>query len=68
MPDELGPTAEGADPYERNNLWMLEAASQFGADKVGFICLWNGSKATDPAARASPARPPTRPRRPGSRL
>ena len=29
-----GETPEGEDPYERNNLWMLDAASRFGPDKV----------------------------------
>src|SRR5262249_29255510 len=42
MPDELGPLPPGKDPYERNNLWMMEAAIRFGAEKVEFICLWNG--------------------------
>ena len=30
------------DPYERNNRWMLEAASRFGAERLNFLCLWNG--------------------------
>src|SRR5271170_6077647 len=34
LPLERGPTPDGRDPYERNNLWMLEAASLFGPDKV----------------------------------
>ena len=42
-PLELGPTREGEDPYERNNLWMLDAAMRFGADRVDFVCLWNGA-------------------------
>ena len=41
-PRELGPMRDGEDPYERNNRWMLDAASRFGADKVDFVCLWNG--------------------------
>jgi hypothetical protein len=41
-PRELGPTPEGEDPYERNNRLMLDAALHFGADKVEFVCLWNG--------------------------
>src|SRR5712672_1686657 len=41
-PDELGPTRDGEDPYERDNRWMLDAASRFGADKVDLVCLWNG--------------------------
>ena len=48
MPDERGALAPGADPYEQNNLWMLEAASRFGADKVEFICLWNGQGGDGP--------------------
>lgn len=42
MPLERGPLPPGANPYELNNLWMLEAASRFGAEKVHFICLWDG--------------------------
>ncbi len=42
MPDELGPTPEGGDPYSRVNLWMLFTAQAWGADKTRFICLWNG--------------------------
>jgi hypothetical protein len=41
MPQELGPS-QGQDPYERNNLWMLQSAMRFGAEKVEFICLWDG--------------------------
>jgi hypothetical protein len=47
-PDELGPLPPGQDAYERNNLWMLEAASRFGAEKVEFICLWNGKGGDGP--------------------
>ena len=36
VPDEPG------DPYERCNLWLLDTALAYGADKVHFICLWNG--------------------------
>lgn len=45
---ELGPLPPDADPYERNNLWMLERASRFGAARVQFICLWNGAGADGP--------------------
>jgi hypothetical protein len=41
-PDELGPIGADQDPYERNNLHMLEAATRFGSEKLDFICLWNG--------------------------
>jgi hypothetical protein len=42
MPDELGGLTPNEDPYERNNRWMMEAAMRFGAERVEFICLWNG--------------------------
>jgi hypothetical protein len=42
MPEELGPIPTDANPYERNNLWMLQSATRFGAQKMVFICLWNG--------------------------
>jgi len=42
MPAERGPLPEGQDPYEQNNLWMLESADRFGEKRVNFICLWNG--------------------------
>jgi hypothetical protein len=48
MPHERGPLAPGEDPYEQNNLWMLEAASRFGTEKVDFICLWNGQGGDGP--------------------
>jgi hypothetical protein len=47
-PRELGPPQEGDDPYERNNRWMLDQASRFGADKVDFVCLWNGEGGDGP--------------------
>jgi hypothetical protein len=47
-PLELGPPREGEDPYERNNRWMLDAAMRFGADKVDFVCLWNGEGGDGP--------------------
>ncbi len=48
LPHESGPTPVGADPYERNNLWMLEAASRFGPDRIDFVCLWNGESGDGP--------------------
>jgi hypothetical protein len=47
-PDELGPLAPGEDPYERNNEWMLGQAERFGADKLAFVCLWNGESGDGP--------------------
>jgi len=41
-------TPDGADAYEQNNIWMLEAAEHYGADKVEFICLWNGQAGDGP--------------------
>ena len=48
MPVECAPLAPGDDPYERNNLWMLEAARRFGSEKVHFIGLWNGQGGDGP--------------------
>jgi hypothetical protein len=48
LPLEKGPTPTEEDPYERNNIWMLEAASRFGPDKVELICLWNGERGDGP--------------------
>ncbi|MEJ8848025.1 hypothetical protein [Variovorax rhizosphaerae] len=48
LPEERGALKEGEDPYEQNNLWMLEAASRFGAEKVQFICLWDGKGGDGP--------------------
>jgi hypothetical protein len=47
-PDELGPLPPGDDPYERNNLWMLERAARFGPAKMILICLWNGEGGDGP--------------------
>jgi hypothetical protein len=48
MPEELGPPPGNDDPYERDNLWMLEAAMRFGSKNVDFICLWNGEGGDGP--------------------
>jgi hypothetical protein len=42
MPEELSPTPEKANPYERNNRWQLYTALSMGPEKVRFICLWDG--------------------------
>ena len=47
-PASLAPPREGEDPYERNNRWMLDAAVRLGADKVDFVCLWNGEGGDGP--------------------
>src|SRR6185437_3442275 len=47
-PRELGPLRDGEDPYERDNRWMLDRASRFGADRLDFVCLWNGEGGDGP--------------------
>jgi hypothetical protein len=48
MPAELGPLPPDADPYEHNNLWMLQSAARFGDEKVFFFCLWDGQGGDGP--------------------
>jgi len=48
MPQELGPLRPAENPYERNNLWMLQSASRFGEERIAFICLWNGQGGDGP--------------------
>lgn len=36
---------EGAGPCERCNLWSLDLALHWGADRLRFLCLWNGGGA-----------------------
>ena len=48
MPEELGPTPENTDPYERTNLWLLYTALSMGPEKVRFICLWDGKGGDGP--------------------
>ena len=45
---ELGPLRPGEEPYERNNMWMLESAARFGPEKIVFICLWDGQGGDGP--------------------
>ena len=44
----LVPLREGENPYERENRWMLDEATRFGADKVDLVCLWNGEGGDGP--------------------
>jgi tetratricopeptide (TPR) repeat protein len=44
MPQELGSTPAGLDPYERANLWQLYTALAEGPERVRFIALWNGEE------------------------
>lgn len=48
MPNELGPLPAGENPYERNNVWMLESAARFGSERIAFISLWNGQGGDGP--------------------
>lgn len=41
-------SGESDGVFERCNLWMLEHALSFGADKVRFICVWNGDGGDGP--------------------
>lgn len=47
-PEVLGPLPEGADPYERTNLWMLDEAARIAGSNVVFLCLWNGEGGDGP--------------------
>jgi hypothetical protein len=47
-PDVLGELPQGADPFERTNLWMLDEARRLGGERVSFICLWNGEGGDGP--------------------
>lgn len=48
MPEELGLDPSDRNPYERNNLWMLETALAWGLEKVICLCLWNGKSGDGP--------------------
>ncbi len=48
MTDELGPLPTLVNPYERNNLWQLYSAISWGAEKVHFICIWDGKGGDGP--------------------
>lgn len=52
MTTDLGPTPAGTDPFERCNIWLLESALSHGAEKVRFICLWNGGGGDGPGGTA----------------
>ena len=40
------PEASVADQFERCNHWLLDTALGWGADRVRFVCLWDGSPST----------------------
>jgi len=47
-PLALGPLAPGEDAFVRANLWLLDSALAFGADKLICICLWDGGGGDGP--------------------
>jgi len=51
-PQELGPLLEQMDAYERCNLWLLASALAYGAEKVLFVCLWDGGGGDGPGGTA----------------
>lgn len=48
LEDELGKLPAHVNPYERCNKWMLYTAISWGAEKVNFICLWDGKGGDGP--------------------
>ena len=44
----LGPLAPGDNAFVRANLWLLQSALAFGADKLVCICLWDGGGGDGP--------------------
>lgn len=49
---ELGLLPAGSDPYERCNVWLFETALSYGADKLQFVCLWDGGGGDGPGGTA----------------
>ena len=47
-PVAIGPLATGDNAFVRANLWLLESALAFGADKLVCICLWDGGGGDGP--------------------
>jgi hypothetical protein len=47
-PDVLGPLGPGEDPFERCNLWMLDAARHAAGSEILFLCLWDGQRGDGP--------------------
>lgn len=48
MPEVLGTVASHQNAYVQLNLWMLDAALRFGAERLEFVCLWNGQGGDGP--------------------
>lgn len=47
-PRELGALAAGEDAFVRGNLWLLDSALAFGAERLRCICLWDGGGGDGP--------------------
>jgi hypothetical protein len=47
-PQVLGPLAAGEDAFVRANLWLLDSALAFGAERLRCICLWDGGGGDGP--------------------
>lgn len=52
MPQVLGPLPPGVDAFERCNAWLLASALVHGAEKLAFICLWDGGDGGGPGGTA----------------
>jgi hypothetical protein len=46
------PDAPAVDRFERCNHWLLDTALGWGADRVRFVCLWDGTPSTRPGGTA----------------
>ena len=51
-PSELGPLPQDMNAYERCNLWLLNTGLAYGAEKLVFICLWDGGGGDGPGGTA----------------
>ncbi len=51
-PSELGELPPNMNPYERCNLWLLDTALAYGAEKLTLICLWDGGGGDGPGGTA----------------
>jgi hypothetical protein len=47
-PRVLGPLGAGEDVFVRGNLWLLDSALAFGAERLRCICLWDGGGGDGP--------------------
>jgi hypothetical protein len=47
-PRVLGALAAGEDAFVRGNLWLLERALAYGAERLRCICLWDGGGGDGP--------------------